>query len=88
MQTPADSATAIGTRTGPSGVGHDVGGGITQIFAVQPIKAMQTPILRRFVMAVLDIGAFRLIVQRGLYRKDHLDAELLEIFSKPVQIPI
>ncbi len=91
-------------------VGHDVGGGIAQIFAVQhpemvidlclinsvgygywpvqPIKAMQTPILRRFVMAALDIGAFKLIVQRGLYHKDHLDAELLELFSKPMQSPV
>lgn len=88
-------------------VGHDVGGGVAQIFAVrypervidlclvnsvaydywpvQPITAMRTPILRHFAMATLDIGAFSMIVRRGLYRKDRLDPELLELFSAPMR---
>lgn len=91
-------------------VGHDVGGGVAQIFAVrypemiidlclvntvaynywpvQPIKIMQTPILRNFAVAVLDIGAFPLVVRRGLYRKDRLDSELLDLFSAPIQTSI
>ncbi|MCF6179007.1 MAG: alpha/beta fold hydrolase [Geopsychrobacter sp.] len=91
-------------------VGHDVGGGIAQIFAVrypemvidlslinsvaydywpvQPITTMRTPILRHFAMATLDIGAFGMIVRRGLYHKDRLDPELLELFSAPVRSSI
>jgi pimeloyl-ACP methyl ester carboxylesterase len=88
-------------------VGHDVGGGVAQIFAVrypervidlclinsvaydywpvQPIKIMQTPILRNFAVATLDIGAFALVIRRGLYHKDRLDSELLELFNAPVR---
>lgn len=88
-------------------VGHDVGGGMAQIFAVrhpemvidlsllntvaydywpvQPITTMRTPILRHFAMATLDIGAFGMIIRRGLYYKDRLDPELLELFSGPMR---
>jgi pimeloyl-ACP methyl ester carboxylesterase len=88
-------------------VGHDVGGGIAQIFAVrypeklrsltlinsvghdfwpvQPIIAMRTPIVRQLAMASLDIGAFRLVVRRGLYHKDALSGELMEYFWKPMR---
>jgi len=90
--------------------GHDVGGGVAQIFAVrypemvidlclinsvaynywpvQPIKSMQIPIVRDFAMAALDKGALGLIVRRGLYRKDLLDDELLELFKAPLQSSI
>lgn len=88
-------------------VGHDVGGGIGQIFAVvypdqlidltlinsvghdfwpvQPIIAMRTPIIRQLAMATLDIGAFRLLVRRGLYHKEALTDELMELFWKPMR---
>jgi pimeloyl-ACP methyl ester carboxylesterase len=88
-------------------VGHDVGGGITQIFAVryphklidvtlvntvghsfwpvQPIVAMRTPIIRQLAMATLDIGAFRLVVRRGMYHKEALTEELMEFFYKPMR---
>jgi pimeloyl-ACP methyl ester carboxylesterase len=88
-------------------VGHDIGGGIAQIFAVrhpeklrsmtlinsvghdfwpvQPIIAMRTPIVRQLAMASLDIGAFRLVVRRGLYHKDALSEELMEHFWKPMR---
>lgn len=88
-------------------VGHDVGGGITQLFAVdhpqmcktislvnsvaydfwpvQPIIAMRTPIVRQLAMASLDMGALRLIVQRGLYHRDKLNQELLDYFWAPMK---
>lgn len=88
-------------------VGHDVGGGIAQIFAVnypellydltlinsvghdfwpvQPIVAMRTPIIRQLAMATLDIGAFRLVVRRGLYHKERLNNELMQLFWKPMK---
>ena len=88
-------------------VGHDIGGGITQRFAVkhpnrlthavvmngvgydywpvQPIVAMRTPILRQLAMATLDLGAFQLIVKRGMYYKDRVTPELMELFWKPMR---
>ena len=88
-------------------VGHDVGGGIAQIFAtrypqqvldltlinsvahdfwpVQPIIAMRTPIIRQLAMATLDIGAFRLVVRRGLYHKERLDDDLMAWFWRPMK---
>ena len=91
-------------------VGHDLGGGIAQIFAVrhpervfdlclinsvgydywpvQPIIAMRTPILRHFAMATVDAGALSIVIRRGLYHKNRLDAELLELFSAPLRSPV
>jgi len=88
-------------------IGHDLGGGIGQIFAVrypemlydltmintvaydfwpvQPIIAMRTPIVRQFMMAAMDIGAFRLLVKRGVYHKERVDDELMGLFMKPLQ---
>ncbi len=88
-------------------VGHDVGGGIGQLFAVrypeklrsltlinsvghdfwpvQPIVAVRTPIIRQLAMASLDIGAFRLVVRRGMYHKEALTEELMEHFWKPMR---
>lgn len=88
-------------------VGHDIGGGIGQVFAikypellsdltlinsvghdfwpVQPIIAMRTPIIRQLAMATLDIGAFRLVVRRGLYHKERLSEELMDLFWKPMK---
>jgi len=88
-------------------VGHDIGGGIAQVFAVrypeklidfalvnsvghdfwpvQPIIAMRTPIIRQLAMATLDIGAFRLVVRRGLYHKESLTSELMELFWHPMR---
>ncbi len=88
-------------------VGHDVGGGIGQIFAVrypqqlldlslinsvthdfwpvQPIIAMRTPIIRQLAMATLDIGAFHLVVRRGLFHKERLDDQLMDLFWRPMK---
>jgi pimeloyl-ACP methyl ester carboxylesterase len=86
-------------------VGHDLGGGVAQIFAVehpemvcdvsllesvgydlwpvQPITAMRTPIVRPLLMATFDMGAFRFIVKRGLYHKFLLTDELMAQFAMP-----
>ncbi len=87
-------------------VGHDLGGGIAQIFAVQhpemlhdmallnsvgydmwpvqPITAMRTPIVRQLLMATFDIGAFRLVVWRALHHKKLLTDELMAQFNAPL----
>jgi len=87
-------------------VGHDLGGGIGQIFAVsypdildsltlvnsvaydfwpvQPITAMRTPIVRQLMMSTFDLGAFRLIVQHGIYHKHNVTDELMDMFNKPM----
>lgn len=89
-------------------VGHDLGGGIGQIFAVsypemlrsltlinsvaydfwpvQPITAMRTPIVRQLMMSTFDLGAFRLIVQHGIYHKGRVTDELMALFNAPMQI--
>jgi 2-hydroxymuconate-semialdehyde hydrolase len=86
-------------------VGHDLGGGISQIFSVrhpemlidlslmnsvaydfwpvQPITIMRTPIVRQLLMATLDKGLFKLIVQRGIYDQEKVTPELLDLFLEP-----
>ena len=88
-------------------VGHDIGGGIGQIFAVkhteslhdltlinsvaydfwpvQPITAMRTPIIRQFIMAALNKSSFKQIVQRGIYHKERVDTELMDLFWEPLK---
>jgi pimeloyl-ACP methyl ester carboxylesterase len=87
-------------------VGHDLGGGMGQIFAVkhpemlldltlintvaydfwpvQPITALRTPVLRFFMMASFDLGTFKLVVKRGLYHKERMTDELMDLFSAPM----
>ncbi len=52
---------------------------------VQPIIAMRTPIIRQFMMAAVDLGAFTLIVRRGVYHKDRVTPELMGYFMKPMK---
>ncbi len=88
-------------------IGHDVGGGLAQIFTVrfpesvitstfvnsvaydfwpvQPIVAMRTPIIRQLAMATLDLGMFKLIVQRGVFYKERVTTELMNYFFKPMR---
>lgn len=88
-------------------VGHDLGGGISQIFAVdhgdrlidltlinpvafdfwpvQPITAMRTPIIRQLLMASLDLGTFKLLVQRGVYDATRVTQELMELYARPLK---
>lgn len=87
-------------------VGHDLGGGIGQIFAVhhperlfdltlinsvaydfwpvQPIVAMRTPVIREILMSAMDLGAFRILVKRGMYHKAKVTDELMDRFMKPM----
>ncbi|MDQ6969504.1 MAG: alpha/beta hydrolase [Mariprofundus sp.] len=88
-------------------VGHDLGGGIAQIFAVrhesmlislsminmvaydfwpvQPITAMRAPIVRQLLMGALDLGMMKVLVKAGLYHKENLDDELMDLFWKPLR---
>lgn len=88
-------------------IGHDIGGGIAQRFAVmhpdrlthaavintvgydfwpvQPILTMRTPIVRQLAMAALDVGAFKVIVKRGVFHKDRVTPELMAEFWKPMK---
>ncbi len=88
-------------------VGHDIGGGIAQRFAVehpdrlthaavvngvaydfwpvQPIIAMRTPIIRQLAMATLDLGAFDMIVKRGVFHKERVTPELMAHFWQPME---
>lgn len=88
-------------------VGHDLGGGIAQIFAVrhpemlldvtlintvgydfwpvQPITAMRTPVVRQLLMASFDLGTFRMVVKRGMYHKEKVTPELMDLFGAPMQ---
>ena len=88
-------------------IGHDIGGGIGQVFAVnhpdnlydltlintvaydlwpvQPIAAMRTPIIRQIIMAALNRSTYKQLIQRGLYFKERVNAELIDHFLKPMQ---
>lgn len=52
---------------------------------VQPIIAMRTPIIRQLAMATLDLGTFKLIIQRAVYHKERVDDDLMSCFSKPLR---
>ncbi len=54
---------------------------------VQPITALRTPIIRQLVMATLDLGTFELVVRRGLYHKERVTPELMNLFWKPLKTP-
>jgi len=88
-------------------VGHDLGGGMGQIFAVrhperlsdltlintvaydfwpvQPIIALRTPIVRQLLMASFDLGTFKLVVKKGIYHKERVTNELMDLFMRPMQ---
>lgn len=88
-------------------IGHDVGGGIGQRFAVenpeflydltllnsvaydfwpvQPIIAMRTPVIRQLAMAALDLVTLKLIIKRGIYYKERITQELIELFYNPLK---
>ncbi|MEJ2593451.1 MAG: alpha/beta fold hydrolase [Candidatus Thiodiazotropha sp.] len=51
---------------------------------VQPITALRTPVLRFFMMASFDLGTFKLVVKRGLYHKERMTDELMNLFSAPM----
>jgi pimeloyl-ACP methyl ester carboxylesterase len=54
---------------------------------VQPIIALRTPVIRQFLMALLDVGAFQRVVSRGIYHKERVTPELMELFLRPLRSP-
>jgi len=54
---------------------------------VQPIITMRTPILRQLALAALDLGMFKLVVQRGVFHRKRVDDELMAQFWKPLRTP-
>ena len=55
------------------------------LWPVQPIIALRTPIIRQLLMASFDAGTFRLLVRRGLHHKARLTDGLLEQFREPLR---
>ncbi len=51
---------------------------------VQPITTMRIPFIRQLAMATLDFGFFKAIVKRGIFHKDKLTPELMDLFWKPL----
>jgi len=54
---------------------------------VQPITVMRTPIIRHFMMSAFDLGAFRMLVRKGIYHKEVVTDELMALFNVPMQSP-
>lgn len=52
---------------------------------VQPIIALRTPVIRQLLLAALDLGAFAVLVRRGLFHKDLVDAALMADFTSPLR---
>ncbi|UCG77551.1 MAG: alpha/beta fold hydrolase [Nitrospirota bacterium] len=52
---------------------------------VQPIISMRIPILRQLAMAVLDLGIMKALIRRGIYHKDRVDDELLDLYMRPLR---
>lgn len=52
---------------------------------VQPIITIRTPIIRQLAMAILDMGMFKLIIQRGLFYKEKATPELMNYFFAPMR---
>ncbi len=95
--------------TGVHLVGHDLGGGIAQLLAVQhpgrlasvalvntvafdhwpvqPIIALRAPVIRSLLMASLDLGTFRLVVERGVYHQQRVTGAVMAQFQRPLETP-
>jgi pimeloyl-ACP methyl ester carboxylesterase len=55
------------------------------LWPVQPITSLRTPILRQLMMASLDMGALRVLVKRAVYHHDRVTDELMDLFMKPLR---
>lgn len=51
---------------------------------VQPITTMRIPFIRQLAMATLDFGILKAIVKRGIFHKDRVTSELMDLFWKPL----
>lgn len=52
---------------------------------VQPIITMRIPFIRQLAMAALDFGIFNAIIKRGIFHKERVTKELIELFGRPLQ---
>jgi len=52
---------------------------------VQPIISMRIPLFRQVAMAAMDLGIFKTLIRRGIYHKERVTDELMELFWKPLQ---
>lgn len=52
---------------------------------VQPILAMRIPIIRQLAMAAMEFGIFRVLVARGMYHKDRVTDDLMELYWEPMK---
>ncbi len=55
------------------------------LWPVQPIASLRTPILRQLMMASLDFGALRIVVKRGVYHNNRVTDELMDLFMAPLR---
>jgi pimeloyl-ACP methyl ester carboxylesterase len=52
---------------------------------VQPIITMRIPFIRQVAMAAMDAGIFKTIIRRGIYHKDKVTDELMDLFWEPLK---
>lgn len=52
---------------------------------VQPIIALRTPVVREILMAALDVGAFTVLVRRGMFHKERVTPALMAEFLSPLR---
>jgi len=68
----------IATLTVINSIGYDY-------WPVQPIITMRTPVIRQLAMAILDFGMLTSLVRRGLYHKERVTDELMDLFRRPLK---
>ncbi len=54
---------------------------------VQPITTLRIPIFREIVLATIDHGFFRLLIKRGVYHKERVTDDVVELFKAPLATP-
>ncbi len=57
------------------------------LWPVQPIATLRTPLLRQLAMATLDLGMLRFIVRRALVHKERATPELIGEVAEQVSTP-
>ncbi len=74
------NADRVATLCLVNSVGYDY-------WPVQPLVALRTPILRQLAMASLDIGMLRLLLRRGVHRRDRITPEIFERIRNEIAVP-
>lgn len=52
---------------------------------VQPIITMRIPLIRQLAVAAFDLGVLSAIVRRGVYHKEKVTDELMQLFLSPLK---